>query len=213
MKLYTFPTAPNPRRVHVYLAEKGIEVPTVRIDILKRANREPAFLTDVDAMGRVPVLELDDGTHLAESVAICRYFEALHPEPPLFGRTPAEQGRVEMWIRRMELDFMVPVGLVWLHGSPLTAVVMKEQIPAVAEQNRARVRQTYRFLDRELAERPFLAGEAFSMADIVGLCTLEFAAGLNELPPEPELTHLADWFERVSRRPSAAEGRPPGMGR
>lgn len=208
MKLHTFATAPNPRRVHVYLAEKGIDVPCEHVDIMKRANRAPEFVENVDAMGRVPVLELDDGTHIAESVAICRYFEALHPEPPLFGRTPAEQGRVEMWVRRMELDFMMPVGLAWVHGSPLTAAVMKEQIPAVAEQSRERVRRFYTFLDRELAEREFVAGE-FSMADIVGLCTLEFAAGLNQLPPDPELQNLDAWFERVSGRPSAAENRPP----
>jgi glutathione S-transferase len=210
MKLHTFPTAPNPRRVHVYLAEKGLDVPHERVDILKRANREPEFLANVDSMGRVPVLELDDGTHIAESVAICRYFEALHPEPPLFGVTPAEQGIVEMWIRRMELDLMVPVGLAWVHGSPLTAAVMKEQIPAVAEQSRERVRRYYGFLDRELAGREFLAG-GFSMADIVGFCTVEFAAGLNGLPPAPDQEHLRAWFERVSVRPSAAAGRPPSL--
>ena len=115
-----------------------------------------------------------------------------------------------MWVRRMELDFMMPVGLAWVHGSPLTAAVMKDQIPAVAEQSRERVRRFYTFLDRELADREFVAGE-FSMADIVGLCTLEFAAGLNELPPEPDLSHLNAWFERVSARPSAAENRPPSL--
>ncbi|MBW2314410.1 MAG: glutathione S-transferase family protein [Deltaproteobacteria bacterium] len=208
MKLHTFATAPNPRRVHVFLAEKGIDVPLEHVDIMKRANKAPDYLANVDATGRVPVLELDDGSHIAESIAICRYFEALHPEPPLFGRTPTEQGRIEMWVRRMELDFMMPVGLAWVHGSPLTAAVMKEQIPAVAEQSRERVRRFYTFLDRELADREFVAGE-FSMADIVGLCTLEFASGLNQLPTEPGQRNLNAWFERVSGRPSAAENRPP----
>lgn len=204
MKLYTYPGAPNPRRVHVYLAEKGLEIPCQTVDIMKRENRAPAFVENVDPMGRLPVLELDDGSHLAESVAICRYLEALHPDPPLFGRDAKEQGTIEMWIRRVELDFMVPVGLVWIHGSPLTKAVMPEQIPAVAEQNRKRVGQTFRFLDRTLADRPHLAGDAFSMADIVCLCTLDFAAGLNHLPHDPERhPNLDRWAKAVSARPSA----------
>jgi glutathione S-transferase len=112
MKLYTYPGAPNPRRVHIYLAEKGIEIPFETVDIMKRANREPEFVKNVNAMGGLPVLELDDGSHLAESVAICRYFEVVQPDPPLFGRSAAEQGVVEMWIRRIELNFMFPVGMV-----------------------------------------------------------------------------------------------------
>ena len=203
MKLYTYPSAPNPRRVHIYLAEKGLEVPCESVDIMTRANREPAFVKKRNAMGGLPVLELDDGSHIAESVAICRYFEALHPEPPLFGRTPAEQGRVEMWIRRIELNFMVPVGMVWVHGSPITAQVVKNQIPEAAAQYRAVVGQYFGFLDRHLAEHPFLAGDAYSMADILGLCTFDFGARLNDLHPDPEHTHLADWHQRVSARPSA----------
>jgi glutathione S-transferase len=203
MKLYTYPSAPNPRRVHVYLAEKGIEVPLERVDILKRENRTPEFLRDINAMGGLPVLELDDGGHIAESVAICRYFEALSPEPPLFGRTAQEQATIEMWLRRIELNFMVPMGLVWLHGSRLTRHVVKNQIPEVAEQNRAIVSRYFGFLDAQLAERLFLAGSDYSMADIVALCTFDFAADLNELRPGPELEHLARWHDTVSSRPSA----------
>ena len=136
MKLYTFPTAPNPRRVHLYLAEKGIDVPCETVDILARANRTPEFLASVNPLGGIPVLELDDGTHIAESVAICRYLEVLHPEPSLFGKSAEEVGRIEMWSRRIELNLMRPVGMVWVHGSPFTKAVVKEQIPAVAEQNR-----------------------------------------------------------------------------
>ena len=206
MKLYTFPGAPNPRRVHVYLAEKGLELPLQHVDILKRENRRPEFLEKVNPLGGIPVLELDDGSHLAESVAICRYLEALHPAPPLFGRTPEEQGRVEMWIRRLELYFMVPVGMVWVHGSPLTAAVVKHQIPAVAEQNRGVVARTFELLDRELAGRTFFAGDAYSMADIVGLTTFDFAAELNGLHPPEGLSHLARWHAAVSGRPSARAG-------
>ncbi len=204
MKLYTHPGAPNPRRVHIYLVEKGIEIPFVRVDIRKRENRTPAFLARVNPMGGLPVLELDDGSFLAESIAICRYLEALHPEPALFGGSAKEQGVVEMWLRRIELNLMVPVGLVWIHGSPLTRAVMKEQIPAVAEQNRRVVARTFSFLDAQLASREFLAGDTFSMADIVALCTLDFAANLNALRHAPEQQHLSRWYERVSSRPSAA---------
>ena len=203
MKLYTFPGAPNPRRVHIYLAEKGLAVPFEKVDILKRANRTPEFLAKVNPLGGIPVLELDDGTHLAESVAICRYLEALHPEPPLFGRAAREQGVIEMWLRRLELYGMVPVGMVWIHGSPLTKTVVKRQIPEVAEQYRGAVAQHHAFLDRELEHREFIAGDGFSMADIVALCTLDFAAQLNGLPIPPDHAHLGRWHRNVSARPSA----------
>ena len=203
MKLYTYPGAPNPRRVHIYLAEKQIDVPFEKVDIMERANRRPEFIENVNVMGGLPVLELDDGTHIAESIAICRYFEATQPEPSLFGRSPAEQGVVDMWLRRIELNLMTPVGMVWIHGSPLTAKVVKKQIPEVAEQYRAVVRSYHGFLDEQLASRDFIAGDDFSIADIVALCTLDFAAQLNELPHLPEQKNLTRWHESVSSRPSA----------
>ncbi len=205
MKLYTYPSAPNPRRVHLFLAEKGLEIELETVDILKRENRRPEFLEHVNALGGVPVLELDDGSHIAESVAICRYLEALYPDPPLFGTTPESQGRVEMWIRRMELDFMVPVGLVWIHGSPLTKTVVENQIPEVADQYRKGVARTFGFLDKELSTRDHIAGADFSMADIVALCTFDFAGQLNDLHPEPHHSHLASWHARVSARADGAD--------
>lgn len=204
MKLYTYSGAPNPRRVHIYLAEKGIDVPFEPVDIMKRANRTPEFIEKINAMGGVPVLELDDGSHIAESLAICRYFEAIHPEPPLFGKGAKEQAIVEMWIRRIELNFMMPVGMVWVHGSPLTKAVIKHQIAEVAEQNREIVGRYFHFLDAHLADHRHLAGDSFSMADIVALTTMDFAAQLNGLPHSPEQKHLDDWVHRVSSRPSAA---------
>jgi glutathione S-transferase len=203
MKLYTFPGAPNPRRVHIYLAEKSIPVPFERVDITKRENRTPEFLARVNPLGGVPVLELDDGTHIAESVAICRYFEALQPEPSLFGRTPEAIARIDMWNRRIELRFMQSVGLVWLHGSPFTAKVVKKQIPEMAELARALVREAFAFLDSELAQRAFIAGDAYSMADILALTTFDFAGQLNQLHPEPEQKNLLRWHADVSTRPSA----------
>mgnify|MGYP002528374840 CR=1 FL=1 len=203
MKLYTFAGAPNPRRVHIYLAEKGIDVPFEKVDIMKRENRTPEFIRRVNSMGSLPVLELDDGTHIAESIAICRYFEALHPDPPLFGTSPLERGMVEMWIRRIELNFMMPVGMVWVHGSPLTKAVVKQQIPEMAELNRDVVRSYFKFLDRHLEENDFLAGDGFSVADIVALTTMEFAARLNDLPHSEEQKNLSRWYDAVSARPSA----------
>ena len=203
MKLYTYAGAPNPRRVHIYLAEKGIEVPFEHVDIMKRENRTPEFMRDVNSMGGLPVLELDDGSHIAESVAICRYLEATQPEPPLFGATPREQGLVEMWIRRIELNLMMQVGMVWIHGSPLTKSVVKQQLPEMAELSRGAVRSYFAVLDRHLADHACLAGDAYSVADIVALCTMDFAAKLNDLPHSKEQAHLSRWYDAVSGRPSA----------
>ena len=202
MKLLTFAGAPNPRRVHLYLAEKGIDVPCETVDIMTRQNRTPEFIEKVNPLGGIPVLELDDGSHIAESVAICRYFEVLHPEPSLFGTTAEEIARIEMWNRRMELNLMRPIGMVWVHGSPLTKAVMKNQIPEVAEQNRAVTREAHGFLDRTLAKQPFIAGDAFSIADIMALTSIDFGAGLVELPYDAALTHLASWHERMNGRQS-----------
>ncbi|MEO0983254.1 MAG: glutathione S-transferase family protein [Pseudomonadota bacterium] len=201
MKLYDFKTGPNPRRVRIYLAEKGIEVPTEQVDILTRRNREPDFLAK-NPTGGIPILELDDGTCIGESVAICRYFEALNPEPPLFGRTPVEQATVEMWLRRVELNLMVPIGMVWIHGHPLTAKLLK-QIPEAAEQNRARTALGYKLFDDQLAASEFVAGEAYTVADAVALATLDFGAGLVGVPYAEDLTHLKRWHDAVSARPSA----------
>jgi glutathione S-transferase len=203
VKLYTYPGAPNPRRVHIYLAEKRLSVPFERVDIMKRANRTPEFLANVNPLGGIPVLALDDGTHIAESVAICRYFEALHPEPSLFGRTPADIGRIDMWNRRVEMTFMQPVGLVWVHGSPLTKAVVKNQIAEMAEQARVLVRNAFAFLDAQLASRAFIAGDAYSMADILALTTYDFAGQLNQLHPELSQKNLLRWHADVSARPSA----------
>ena len=204
MKLYTYAGAPNPRRVHIFLAEKGIEIPLQQVDIMKRANRTPEFIEKVNVMGGLPVLELDDGSHIAESIAICRYLEALNPEPPLFGATPKEQGVIDMWLRRVELNFMAPVGQVWIHGSPLTKGVNPNQIAEAAEQGRKIVERYFGFLDRQLADREFLAGSVYSVADITALCTLDFAAALNSLVHSPDLKNLTRWHQAVSARPSAS---------
>ena len=202
MKLYDFQRGPNPRRVRIFLAEKGIEVPLVHVDILKREQKSPEFL-EKNPIGSIPVLELDDGTCISESVAICRYFEETHPEPPLFGRSAVEKATIEMWLRRVELNVMVPVGMVWIHGHPLTAHLIT-QIPEAADQNRIRTKIGYKLLNDQLVQSQFVAGDTYSVVDAVLLATLDFATDLVGIPYDDELTDLKRWHEQVSARPSAA---------
>lgn len=202
MKLYgeAMP-APNPRRVRIFLAEKGVKVPEVRIGLREGGHRSPEHLAR-NSLGQVPVLELDDGTTISETVAICRYFEVLHPQPPLFGVTALEQARVEMWIRRIELRLMVPVGMFWRHAHPFTAHLLTQH-QEFGESNREIVDKTLLWLDRELSDgRPYLTGDAYTIADIVGQTTLDFADFIG-LPTPPAATNVLAWRERLAARPSA----------
>ncbi|HUB85767.1 MAG TPA: glutathione S-transferase family protein [Rhizomicrobium sp.] len=195
--------APNPRKVRIYLAEKGLTVPTQRVRMMKREHKSDDFLKK-NSLGQVPVLELDDGTYLSESVAFCRYFEALHPSPPMFGRGLQEQAFVEMWIRRAEFRLWSPMGQVWINDDPRTAIVNPTQFPEYGRKNRKAVAHAMKWLDNELADgRTWLAGESYSMADIVLLCGIDFAKFVNMDMPE-EAKHLRAWHERVSARPSAS---------
>lgn len=201
MKLYDHQMGPNPRRVRIFLAEKGIAVPLEQVDILSGGARASEFL-EKNAFGGIPVLELDDGTCISESVAICRYFEEIQPAPVLFGSDPLEKATIEMWLRRVELAFMVPTGLVWMHGNPLTAKVVK-QIPEVAEQYKERVIRAYGLFNQQLADTTFLAGEQYTVVDAVALASIDFARGLVGLPFSEDLEHLARWHAMVSARESA----------
>jgi glutathione S-transferase len=198
--LYDSKVAPNPRRVRVFLAEKGIEVPVRQVDIGSAENRKPPFLAK-NPLGGLPVLELDDGTCIAESLAICRYFEELHPDPPLFGRGALDRALVEMWSRRTELE-------VWRHVSGCfqhTHDFFKgriEQVPAWGEVCRKTARERLAWLDRELAGRPFVAGERYTVADVTLLCAIDFGRVV-DIRIAPEQKHLARWHEAVSSRPSA----------
>ena len=175
MKLYGSPTpAPNPRRVRIFLAEKGIDLPETRIDLMKREHKAPEHLAR-NSLGQVPTLELDDGETISETVAICRYFEETQPEPSLFGRTPVEKARVDMWVRRVEFQLMVPVGNYWRHFHPRTAALLT-QYKDFGESNVGAYARGQRWLDGELARGPFIAGDAYSMADICALSTVDFAA-------------------------------------
>jgi glutathione S-transferase len=202
MKLYDYAFAPNPRRVRVFLAEKGIDVPRVPVDILKGEQRTPAF-TALNPRQAVPVLELDDGSVIAESMAICRYFEELKPTPPLFGTSALERARVEMWQRRIELGLMATIGHFFRHSHPMMAKVEVPQIAAWAEANRARVLAFVPTLERQLADKPFVCGDTFTVADITGLIALDFMkfAGI---PLPEDAAHVRRWHEKLAARPSAA---------
>lgn len=201
MLFYDSPNpAPNPRRVRIFAAEKGIELPSVEVSIPKREQKSAEF-TAKNPRGQTPILELDDGTVIAESVAIMRYLEALHPELPLFGTTPLEVAAVEMWSRRVEMILMPPIGAVWVHTHPFTAALPGRN-SEWGEANRPRVAEAMRFFDQSLEGREYLAGDAFSAADILLLTTVDFA-GFVGLTIPGDCAHLAAWHARVAARPSA----------
>lgn len=202
MKLYNSAMpAPNPRRVRILAAEKGINLPLEEIALAKREHKSD-FFREKNSLGQTPVLELDDGTTISESVSICRYLEELHPENPLFGRNALERAQVDMWLRRVEFVLMGPVGNFWRHAHPYTAKVVK-QFPEFGESNREATAAAMRWFDHELEGREFILGSYFSAADITALCVVDFAkfAGLDMPDGTP---HLHAWHARVSSRPSAA---------
>lgn len=201
MKIIEDGRAPNPRRVRIFLAEKGVSLPFEQIDINKEEHKAAGFGA-LNPMQRVPVLILEDGAALTESVAICRYFELLNPEPPLMGRGALDQARVEMWNRRMELNLFFPVAHVFRHSHPAMARLEQPQVPAWAEANRPRVIEMLQLLDNELASRPFIAGDRYTIADITALVAIDFMKPARLKRPE-NLQHLQRWHEAVSSRPSA----------
>lgn len=201
MLLYDTKVAPNPRRVRIFLAEKGVTVPTTNVDLGKMEHRSDAY-SRVNALQRTPSLVLDDGTTIAKSVAICRYFEELHPEPPLFGVGALGKAMVEMWQRRLELNLMMPTAMVFRHTHPAMAALEVPQIAQVAETNRPRVLDFLAILDAHLAGSRFAAGETYSIADITGLVGMDFLR-LARIQPPPELKNLARWHGELSARPSA----------
>ena len=200
MKLYDFAPAPNPRRVRIFLAEKGVEVPTVQVDIPKAEHRTPAFRAK-NPLGRLPVLELDDGRCLSESVAICRYFEERHPEPPLMGRDAEERPWIEMWNRRMEIEVLFTIAQTFRNTHEFFAGRI-QQVPDWAEVCRDVALRRLQWLDEELADRAFIAGDRFSIADITALVGIDFGRACG-IRIDPGHKNLQRWHEAVSSRPSA----------
>jgi glutathione S-transferase len=202
MKLYVENNpAPNPRRVRIFLAEKGISIPLERVSLREGAHKSPEFIQR-NSLGQVPVLELDNGCMLSESVAICRFIDELYPNPTLFGTDAWQRARVDMWTRRIEFALMAPVTAVWVHTHKYTAH-LGTQYRDYGEASRARVMQRLSWLNDELANREFLAIDGYSIADIVCLTTIDFAQFIGIDTP-PDLSHLHAWHARVSARPSAA---------
>ena len=201
MKLYDSKMAPNPRRLRIFLAEKGISLPTEQVDMMAMQHKTPEY-TAINPLQRMPALELDDGTVLTESIAICRYFEAQQPEPPLFGVGPKEIALVEMWNRRCEINFMSNVAAVFRHLHPAMKQLEVPQVPEWAEANKPRVAWFIDFLDRELSKREFIAGDRFSVADITALVSVDFMKP-SRLPLADSATNVKRWHAAVSARPSA----------
>jgi len=202
LKLYNSNVAPNPRRVRIFLAEKGVSIPQVQVDLGKLEHKTPEFAA-VSPFQVIPALELDDGTVIGETIAICRYIEELHPEPNLFGTTPLERATIEMWQRRLEWHLFLPVAQVFRHTHPHMAKMEQPQVADWAAANRPRVLRNMAIFDGVLRDRPYIAGERFTIADITGLVALDFTKPARIAVP-PELENLTRWRAALAARPSAA---------
>ena len=201
MKLFDLPPSPNARRVRIFIAEKGLEIPIVPVNMMTGENQSEDYLAK-NSLGKMPLLELDDGTCIAESAAICRYLEEMNPNPPLMGRNPLERALVEMWHRRMELEFLIPMITIFLH----TGEMWKDrvtQIPQVAETGILNVKERMEWLDRELDGKEFITGEDYTVADIAAQCAFVMGKAALGLRIAEDQLNLSNWFTRVSSRPTA----------
>jgi glutathione S-transferase len=201
MKLYDSRLAPNPRRTRIFLAEKGLTIPTEQVDMVAMQHKTPEY-TAINPLQRMPALVLDDGTILTESIAICRYFEMLHPDPPLFGVGPKDAAIVEMWNRRAEINFLANVAAVFRHTHPAMKDLEVPQVPAWAEANRPRVTGFLELMDHELASREFIAGDRYTVADITMQVAVDFMKPSRLTMPEGA-SNVKRWHAAVSARPSA----------
>jgi glutathione S-transferase len=201
MKLYSLKNGVNPRRVRIFLAEKRVAIPIEEFDMESAGHKAPAFLAK-NPLGTLPVLELDDGTLIAESVAICRYFEESIPEPPLFGRSILERAQVEMWNRRMELELLLPTIDVFVHTHPYW-VGKRRQVGEWGEARRVQVVERMRWLDSELRDRQFIGVDRYNIADITAQVALLTARGALKLAIPDDHKNLTRWWNAVSTRPSA----------
>ena len=207
MQFYDCATAPSPRRVRIFLAEKGITVPTIQVDLRKGEHLQPAF-RKINPECTVPVLVLDDGATIADAIAICHYFEELQPSPPLIGATPAERAATVAWNRRIERDGFYAVMEAFRNSTPglkgraLPGPYNYEQIQALAERGRARVGHFFQWMNEHLTSREFISGDHYTFADISTQIAVDFAKWA-KLPIPETCPALAAWHARVSARPSA----------
>jgi len=201
LKLYDLPASPNARRVRIFLAEKGLVIPMVPVNMMTGENQTEDYLKK-NSLGRMPLLELDDGSYISESVAICRYIEEMHPSPALMGSDPLEKATIEMWQRRMEFEFILPIISIFRH----TADMWKGrfvQIPQVAEQERLTVSARMEWLDKRLDTKQFIAGDDYTVADITAQCAFVMAKAALGIKIPEELENLSHWWATVATRPTA----------
>ena len=205
MKLFVSPRAPSPRRVTMFIAEKGLtDITFETVDIGANQHQSAAYRAK-SPLAKVPVLELDDGRVLGETRAICSYLEGLHPEPNLMGRGHDEHAFIEMADRRIELYFLGTIANCIRHTHPGLAALEQPQFPEFGQSQGHKLREVARWLDAELEHQAYIAGDRFTVADITAFCAIEFARGLMKFRPGDEgLTHLHAWRDRIAERPSAA---------
>jgi glutathione S-transferase len=202
LNLYDGGRAPNPRRVRIFLAEKGIDMALVPVDMAKGQHMS-AEMKRLNPLAELPVLELDDGTIITETMAICRYFEALHPATALFGTTPVEIATIEMWQRRVELKLFASVAAAFRHTHPAMANSEVPQVAAWGEANKPKALAAMQMLDQQLAANRFICGEDITVADITAMIALDFTKPAKIMVPE-ELVHLQHWYNAMKARPSAS---------
>ena len=208
MKFYDCKTAPSPRRVRIFIAEKGLDIETVEVDLAAGEQFSDSF-RQLNPDCVVPVLQLDDGISLTEVMGICRYLEAIEPEPPLFGRTPEEQGLVQSWISKIEQQGLAAMADAFRNSAPglkgraLTGPDSYDQIPELAERGRQRVLAFQARLEEHLANHAYLAGDDFTAADITALVFVDFARRAR-IRPVHDTPALERWYAAVSSRPSAS---------
>ena len=201
MKIIEDKRAPSPRRVRIFLAEKGIDIEYEQLNIMVEDHRSEE-ISGLNPIQRIPILVLDDGTAISETLAICRYFEVLQPDPPLMGQTPLDAAEIEMWQRRVEQKLLEPVAHTLRHTNPNMAVLEQPQVAQWGEANRVKVDWALDFLDDELAKRRFIAGDSYTIADITGLVAIDFMRVIKTaIGDRPNLQR---WYKAVSSRPSAA---------
>ncbi len=200
MKIIEDGRAPNPRRVRIFMAEKGIDIEYEQLDIMAAEHKTEDF-SGLNPMQRIPVLVLDDGTAISETISICRYFEALQPDPPLMGTSPLEKATIDMWLRRVEERLLMAVANVLRHTNPRMAVLEDPQVPEWGEVNRPKVEWMLDVLDFELGSRDYIAGDAYSLADITTLVGTDFMKVIKLDIGDRD--NLRRWHDRVSARPSA----------
>jgi glutathione S-transferase len=206
MKLYDTPLAPNPRRVRWFMAEKGItEIEVVTLNLMEGQHKTPEYLAKA-GLANVPMLELDDGTCITESIAICRYLESLYPQPNLFGATPMETALIEMWMRRAEMLVATPLMIGVRHTHPAMGA-LEQQVPAIGEHNITGATRALKVLDRRLGESEWLGAERLTIADIVAFVGLDFGRMIKFRPPQ-DMAHVARWAEAMRARPAARAGMP-----